>query len=1053
MAIIDRDTSPATATPTASASQQPSLTAAVPSSQGITVDTLANDDAYLNTVRDYMSTRLGAGGQQKEDEDNSDYVERFLTHMRSFENRSVELAGQIDFLRQADEQKRKQFLNAYTIYNNLPGFASEGGGSALSAIGDYAYYNVVDPINLVGLGVGSIAAKQAAKQGVKGLMKGLAVYGSNFLTEGVIGGGMDLGLQRIEKESGVRDEYDFGRAGTAAVLSGAGSAALQGAGDAAMAAFRKSPLKRDLRGELVAKGVEAGAERLDNVEANIGRIDTDRAQLAEFDDARGRNILDQIGDVKNPDLVEAKVRDEVDAIINDVGERLFTDPTSGVTLGPNEKVSDAIFRVLQDRDTIKQIDEAALAGALNEAGVNPEQFAQIYRTTVRESAQQLNALSQLAKKLRGAGSMDMAAYGRVKDYFDVKGNRFLNPFKAAYEGALYLDRNRRAFLVSQIPTLIRNVSTTGIRGSIDTGANILDAFGFYAVRKAQQAAGKDVPTYTLDMALSDSFGLIRNAIDQDFSEQVVKATLGKNPKLLEQISRNITDIGDGQLSTAARMANFLNMTHDGLVRRAVYAAAAEKQLQRITGKTLAETLATDGEIPKEIMQKAVREALEFTYADMPTDRILNPLVKTIEALPLIGTGIFTFPRFTASALKFTTKYVLGGNTLTGGYKLLNAAATGSERALNEGMTEISKGVVGGYFLFEAIKHRSDNQDIRWYEYKDDEGKTGDLRPLFPLAPYLLVADFLVKASNGTLDRLSTQEITEGILGTRLAGAQLYVIDQFYKSFSSEAEGGSAFLSDNISGQRAAEAIGTMVGELIGGPINTNILTGLVRDISRTFDTEEARVRDVRRVEGQTSFERGTDALVRGITRNTPYMNRDMPALESPTREGDMFYQSPLATTFTGVRKSMVRNELEAELVRLGIQNRQINPSTGDSTATALTAGVLGDIALDLVRVDTPTYERLSDAAKVNYLMDRFSSAREIATQVAKANSYSNNVIKGPAEGYEYTPFDRSQWIKTPARIRKEVNEYFKKAFGGTVEELGAFRAGVIYGNTAQDRFK
>ena len=154
--------------------------------------------------------------------------------------------------------------------------------------------------------------------------------------------------------------------------------------------------------------------------ANVGRIETDRAQLAEFDDARGRRIFDQIGDVKNPDLIEAKVRDEVDAVINEVGERLFTDPTSGVTLGPNEKVSDAIFRVLQDKDTIKQIDEAALAGALNEAGVNPEQFAQIYRTTVRESAQQLNALSQLAKKLRGAGSMDMAAYTRVKDYFDER---------------------------------------------------------------------------------------------------------------------------------------------------------------------------------------------------------------------------------------------------------------------------------------------------------------------------------------------------------------------------------------------------------------------------------------------------------------------------------------------------------------------------------------------------------------------------------------------------------------------------------------------------------
>ena len=88
------------------------------------------------------------------------------------------------------------------------------------------------------------------------------------------------------------------------------------------------------------------------------------------------------------------------------------------------------------------------------------------------------------------------------------------------------------------------------------------------------------------------------------------------------------------------------------------------------------------------------------------------------------------------------------------------------------------------------------------------------------------------------------------------------------------------------------------------------------------------------------------------------MNRDMPALESPTREGDMFYQSPLATTFTGVRKSMVaRNELEKELVRLGIENREINPSTGDSTANALLTGELGDIALDMVDVTSDTYER------------------------------------------------------------------------------------------------
>ena len=292
---------------------------------------------------------------------------------------------------------------------------------------------------------------------------------------------------------------------------------------------------------LLQKGVEAGAERLDNINANVGRIETDTAKLTEFDDARGRRILDQIGDIKNPDLIEAKVRDEVDAVINEVGESLLTDPTSGVTMGANEKVSDALFRILQDKDAIGRIEATSVAGALKEAGVTPEQFAQIYRTTVRESAQQLNALSQLAKKLREAG-MDHEAYTRVRSYFDEAPQSRLSKL---YDGILYADRNRRALLVSQIPTLIRNVATTGIRGTIDTGANMIDAFAFYQVRRSQRAQGKDVPAYTLDMALRDAFGLVRNAVDQDFSDQVVKATLGSNPKLLQQISRSVTDIGDG----------------------------------------------------------------------------------------------------------------------------------------------------------------------------------------------------------------------------------------------------------------------------------------------------------------------------------------------------------------------------------------------------------------------------------------------------------------------------------------------------------------------------
>lgn len=1017
-----------------------SSTSPVQLPEEFTVDDLAGDESRLMSVRSYMIDRLGESGEQKEDEDNKDYVERFLTHMRSFENRSIELTGQIDYLRQADEAQRKQFLNAYHIYNKLPGFLSKGGGDTLSALGDYAYYNVVDPINLVGLGVGALAAKTAAKQGVKGIIKGLATYGTNFLTEGAIGAGMNVGLQNVQKEAGIRDEISVGEAATAGLLSGAGSTALQGLGVGAKKAFDASPLKRDLKGELVGAAIEQGST--EGTERAIGAIDRNINDLAEFDGTRGRQILDRIGDVKQPDLIDAEVKLEINKAISDVADELFNDPTAGVTLGPNEKVSDALFRVLQDPDAIKNIDEAALAGAFQRSGLSPEQFAQIYRTTVSDAAKQLNALSQLSKKLRAAGGLDMQAVGRIADYFDQKPTGVLGK---AYEGALWLDRQRRGLLVSQIPTLLRNASTTGIRGAIDTGANILDATAFYGIRKAQQAMGKDVPDYTFGMAMSDSFGLIRNAIDQGFSEEVVKATIGNNPKLLAQISRSLTDVGDGSLAAPVRYANFLNMTHDGLVRRAIYASSVEKQLNRITGKGIAETLAANGEIPKEIVQQAVRESLEFTFANMPTGKFQNALVKTIEAAPFIGTGIFTFPRFTIAAFNFTTDYVLGGHLVKGGTKLVQAAGTGSERAMNEGLTSVSKGIVGAYALFEAVAHRSQNQDIKWYEYKDDEGKTGDLRPFFPAAPYLLVADLIVKVGNGTLDRMATQDIVEGILGTRLAGSSLYAIEGFYKSLASEGQGGA----DSITGQRASEAIGTFLGELAGGPVNTNLVTGLVRDIERTFITEAALMRDTGQTEGTTAAERFVEGFGNAATRTTPFMNRDKPALQSPTREEDMFYQSPLATTFTGVRKTAKRNALEEEMVRLGIENRVVAPSTGNRQQNANRNEALGEIVSGMVDVTGASYQGMSDTQKKNYIIERFQSARDVANDMARGRAEDQRKDMGD---YSFTPFDKTEWGKLPARIRKEVNEYYMNEFGQTVEQLGAFRQGTEQGKALRGRF-
>lgn len=1081
-------------------------------SDELTVDSLSANDGYMTSIRDYMSDRLGDSGQQAEEEDNQEYIERFLTHMRSFENRSLELGSQIDHLRKADEVQRRKFLNAYTIYNQLPGFMSEGGGSAASAIADYAYYNVVDPVNLVGLGVGSVAAKQLAKQGVKGLMLGIAQHGAvPFLTDGAIGAGMDLGLQRIEKEVGVRDEYDMGRAGTAFALSGAGSAAAQGIGLGLKKGF-DSTFGRNLAEEQstateaiidrnLAKRTspeQVAADALDPDPARTARVKASPdSPDAPFDPDRGREILDRIGQAG--DTVNPELRVDINRYIYDFLDDMLTDaPNKELALQirtpsgqrvADEQISDTVFRVLQNKAVVEGLDEDALSGALARQGISPEEFAQIYRMTVREAAQTMNAAGQFAKKLSSAGVLDRKRTDALTAYL-TEGEpttMLQRGVRAAARPGRFimdLDRNRRGLLVSQIPTLIRNVGTTGIRGAIDTGADIIDAAAFYGLRKVQKnVLGMDKPDYSLGHALSDAFGMSRNLIDQGFSRDVVEATLGNNPKLLHQISRSMTDIGDGSLAAPVRALNFLNMTHDGLVRRAIYTASLEKQLQRQTGLSVAETLVKNGRVPLEMQQKAVREALEFTFANMPTGRFQNAFVKAVEAAPFIGTGILTFPRFTVAALNFTGNYVLGGKLAKGVAKVARGAA-GNERLLDEGMTDLSKGIVGTYFLFESIAHRAANQDVKWFEYKDEEGRVGDMRPFFPLAPYMLVADAIVKYGTGDLfdevplesspyrairrglgdedfredvgeigtgKSLPARDIVEGILGTRLAGAQLYLIDGFFKGLSTESD----FGDDQISAQKFNEALGNFLGELTGGPVNVNLITGLVRDITRTFITEEAVMRDSRAQTAPTSEGRFDDAFGAAFTRGMPFMNRDRPELESATREETMYYQSPLATTFTGIRKSAARTALEDEITRLGITYNQINPSTGDTEANRMLTRELGIIAPDIIDLESSTYRNMPDSEKKNYIIGMYQTARGISRDIAKGKSYSESattIVDQDDVERTYTPFDRAQWGAVPERIRKVVNEYYIQNFGGTVEELGAYRAGNVYANVERSKF-
>ena len=63
--------------------------------------------------------------------------------------------------------------------------------------------------------------------------------------------------------------------------------------------------------------------------------------------------------------------------------------------------------------------------------------------------------------------------------------------------------------------------------------------------------------------------------------------------------------------------------------------------------------------------------------------------------------------------------------------------------------ELAKGLVGSGFLAGAIAFRnSEYAGENWYEGKTMDGKTYDLRPFFPAAPYLFFADLITRKYKG-----------------------------------------------------------------------------------------------------------------------------------------------------------------------------------------------------------------------------------------------------------------------------------------------------------------
>ncbi len=1048
------------------------------------IEDFANNDNVMGTLNDYMYDRKGEGGLQEEDESNTDYVKRFMTHMRRMETNSVGMMGEIDYLRTADDNERQRLGYLYDIYNNLPSAGEEGGDTVGRAVKDYVKAAVFDPINIVGFGAAkvgtSIAGRLAIKEGLKRFVPKTAL--SQSIVGGALGGAayegtFSLGRQDIERKAYVtdpetgeqktpEDDIDFAKVGFDSIIGAsigavATPAIVMGTKKLFGKPVSETRTLNNLSEESVGsvdpiEGALTPSERaFINNAADLGIIDPkDRIlKQTKFKPKTAKKAADQqlmppseqfslspkpvvdgkvIVDIsRRVDKIMKNILDDPDPLARPVREKFVRDRKK------KKKVSDTILTLVSNID---DINEDVLDRALAKEGISVKDFlaflaatpdfAQIQRLGKREAAQTLQGSSDVGKMLAKLGKLDDDVKKKLDDLVRAEDGVTLT-FTSLYNGFKRLDKNRRALMTSQLATTARNAATGLTVVGFDTLANTMEATLYHAgngflnqFRKREHAVNVGFKDWW-----DDSSGLFRKFISQGlFSQGGTDASeylLRHNPKIQKIVFRTIGDVGPDEqqmLSGISRAANTLNLATDAMFRRAFFADYVAKKLRR-TGAY--EQVVNEGkEVPIELLQGGMEYALKNTFAFMPKKGPAHNFVRLVESLPMvpvIGTGEFPFARFMANAMGFQLKYSFAN----GIYGLMQGTFLAGAKAFGKKVTAKSAQEARDR-ISQGMVGTAALAAAFYIRHKNQDTKwyevKGDSDRLIDVRPFFPAAPYFIVA-----DMLYKKYITNDF--DKLNPKDF--IDGF--TGAQFRAGAASYTVDKffeVIGQEDggfANLGNEKLGELLGGyagEITGGFLTPVrvLKDLIATFDEEEAIVRDSSSVEGVGGKERFTNAFINKLQKNVPYLSQQLPEFESATRGEKILTQSPFLGQVVGLRYKERQTPAESELTRLGFTYNKVYRTRGDKTADAFVKRALGPLVDGYLTpfFESEKYKGLTEKKKQAATKTRIEKLRAVARKLGNAEA----IMKAKEEGKSYNVFDREKWLNTPKLARSLANEYF-----------------------------
>jgi hypothetical protein len=594
----------------------------------------------------------------------------------------------------------------------------------------------------------------------------------------------------------------------------------------------------------------------------------------------------------------------------------------------------------------------------------------------------MQSYSNLSKLVTKAVELDPEAEKLLKEF--AKAGEVEQAQGSFFDAIRRIERESKAFVVSAPGTTMRNLMGTAIGMTFQTASRLFEGTIYTTGKAIKNLLTGNTTAAPLEKSMGDfvkdAFSSWTYLTNQGITAEVVDEILQYNPKVKQQLFSALQESGNDKLSWLAKFVNKGNVAQDVLFRRALFTSSVEKQLRDV-GLNMYDILAQGKVIPADVVKNAADDALKGTFAFMPKTGASNTIVRSIEKIPL-GSLVIPFPRFMANAMRFQWQYmplVAARNALSEAGSAAMAVAKKdpmkAEAMFRKASQSFGDGLVGTAAMLAAYQYRSENQDIKWNEMKQEDGSVIDTRAIFPAAPYLWLGEMMYQVfdAEGDASKVKLKEGFETIVGMKApSGTTMAILEGFPEML--EAMKGIVTGEDFDS--KEVEKIQEQGGKILGSFLTRFVQpTVPITDFLDLYKKESMTGRDPNVVDTEDRF---SDTVQQQVYARLFGLKETLPEAKSRTREEPPVRAGNFLSQLTGLRFQAPKNALEKEFVSLGMEDYRIYTPTGDKV---LDRAVIDQMVPYLTKnitalINSDSYQKLAPKERRRTLEKRIAVVME-----------------------------------------------------------------------------